>query len=106
MSRSHILKEELELDAIRETEEQLRRRAQEYAQIPKKLAQELKERECTMPPLAEIEDRRRQIEHDQIVSRGQVSNILRDQGRSFLLLVLLLAATATLIWWGITLMRG
>jgi len=106
MSRSHILKEELELDAIRETEEQLRRREQEYAQIPKKLAQELKERECTMPPLAEIADRRRQIEHDQIVSRGQVSNILRDQGRSFLLLVLLLAATATLIWWGLTLMRG
>ena len=106
MSRSPILKEELELDALRETEEELRRREQEFAQIPRKLAEELRERECTMPPLAEIADRRRQIEHDQIVSRGQVSNILRDQSRSFLLLLLLLAATGSLIWWGIKLMQG
>lgn len=106
MSRPPLLKEELELDALRETEQQLLLRQQEFAEIPKKLAQELKERECTMPPLAEIEDRRRRIEHDQIVSRGQVSNILRDQGRSVLLLVLLLAATGSLIWWGLKLMQG
>jgi adenylosuccinate lyase len=106
MSRPPLLKEELELDALRDAEQQLLLRQQEFAEIPKKLAQELKERECTMPPLAEIEDRRRRIEHDQIVSRGQVSNILRDQGRSVLLLVLLLAATASLIWWGLKLMQG
>ena len=106
MSRPPLLKEELELDALRETEQQLLLRQQEYAEIPRKLAQELKERECTMPPLAEIEDRRRRIEHDQIVSRGQVSNILRDQGRSVLLLVLLLAATGSLILWGLKLMQG
>lgn len=106
MSRPPLLKEELELDALRETEQQLLQRQLEFAEIPKKIAQELKERECTMPPLAEIEDRRRRIEHDQIVSRGQVTNILRTQGRSMLLLVLLLAATGSLIWWGLKLMQG
>jgi hypothetical protein len=106
MSRHAPLKEDLELNAIREQQQQLLLRQKEYAEIPKRLAQELKERECTMPPLAEIEDRRRRKEHDMIVSRGEVSNILRDQTRSFLLLVLLFAATAALVWWGLKLMRG
>lgn len=106
MPRSTPLKEDLELNELRETEQQLLLRQKEFAEIPKRLAQELKERECTMPPLAEIEERRRRIEHDQIVSRGEVSNILRDQSRSFLLLVLLLAATGSLIWWGMKLMHG
>lgn len=106
MSRHAPLKEDLELSAIREQQQQLLLREKEYAEIPKRLAQELKERESTMPPLAEIEDRRRRKEHDMIVSRGEVSNILRDQTRSFLLLILLLAATAALVWWGLKLMRG
>jgi adenylosuccinate lyase len=106
MSRSVPLKEDLELSQIRELEQQLLRRQKEYAEIPKRLAQELKERESTMPPLAEIEDRRRRKEHDMIVSRGEVSNILRDQTRSFLLLILLVTATGSLIWWGLKLMQG
>jgi hypothetical protein len=106
MPRSTLLKEDLELTELRETEQQLLLRQKEYAEIPKRLAQEAKERECTMPPLAEIEERRRRIEHDQIVSRGEVTNILRDQSRSFMLLVLLLTATGSLIWWGVKLMQG
>lgn len=106
MSRSVRLKEDLELSQLREKEQQLLLLQKEFAEIPKKLALELKERECTMPPLAEIEERRRRKEHDMIVSRGEVSNILRDQTRSFMLLVLLLAATGSLIWWGVKLMQG
>jgi adenylosuccinate lyase len=106
MSRSVPLKEDLELNQIRELEQQLLLRQKEYAEIPKRLAQELKERESTMPPLAEIEDRRRRKEHDMIVSRGEVSNILRDQTRSFLLLILLVTATSALIWWGLRVMQG
>lgn len=106
MSRSVPLKEDLELSQIRELEQQLLLRQKEYAEIPKRLAQELKDRESTMPPLAEIEDRRRRKEHDMIVSRGEVSNILRDQTRSFLLLILLVTATGSLIWWGLKLMQG
>ncbi len=106
MSRSTVLKEDLELNQIREDEQQLLRLHKEFAEIPKKLALELKERECTMPPLAEVEERRRRRQHEDIVSRGQVTNILRDQSRSFLLLVMLLAATGSLIWWGMRLMQG
>ena len=106
MSRSAPLKEDLELNAIRETEQQLLKLQRECAEIPLKLEREQKERACTMPPLADIEDRRRRLEHEQIVSRGQATNMLRDQSRSFVLLLLLLKATGTLIWWGVKLMQG
>lgn len=106
MSRSTLLKEDLELDKLRETEQLLLLRQKECAEIPRKLAQEQKERECTMPPLAEIEERRRGKEHADLVTRGEVTNILRGQNRSVMLLILLLTATGTLIWWGLKLMRA
>lgn len=106
MSRRPTLKEDQELTQMREAEQQLLLLEKQYAQIPQKLALELKERECTMPPLAEIEDRRRQRIHEDTVSRGEASNILRDQTRSLMLTAMLLAATGALIWWGVKLMQG
>ncbi len=106
MSRSTLLKEDLELKQLRETEQRLLLLQKECAEIPKKLAQEQKDRECTMPPLADIEDRIRMKAHGDLVSRREVANILRDQSRSLMLLLLLLAATGTLIWWGVKLMQG
>ena len=106
MSRAPLLKEDVELNELREAEQQLLQLHKECAEIPRKLALELQERECTMPPLAEIEERRLRRLHEDIVSRGQVTNIHRDQSRSFLLLLLLLTATGTLIWWGMKLMQG
>lgn len=106
MSRSTVLKEDQELIEIRQAELELLIREKECAKLPGKLAQEQKERECTMPPLAEIEERRRRVAHENTVSRGEVKNILRDQNRSVVLLFLLLAATGSLIWWGMKLMQG
>ena len=106
MSRSAPLKEDLELNELRQAEQQLLMLQRECAKLPKKLALEQKERECTMPPLAEIEDRIRRKAHENTVSRGEASNILRDQNRSILLIILLLAATGSLIWWGTKLMQG
>jgi hypothetical protein len=106
MSRSRTFKEDPELAKLREAEQKLLLLEKEYAQIPKKLAQELKDRECTMPPLPEIEDRRRQRVHEDTVSRGEASNILRDQTRSLILTAMLLVATGALIWWGVKLMQG
>lgn len=106
MARKKLSNEDLELQKLRETEQQLLRLQEECAKIPGKLAQEQKEQECTMPPLAEIEDRRRRKMHDDMVSRGEVANILRDQNRSLSLIFLLLAATGSLIWWGLKLMQG
>lgn len=106
MSRSTFLKEDLELSQLREAEQRLLLLQKQCAEIPKKLAQEQMDRACTMPPLADIADRIRMKAHGDLVSRGEVTNILRDQSRSLMLLVLLLAATGTLIWWGVKLMQG
>jgi hypothetical protein len=106
MSRAKVLKEELELDAIRAKQQQLILEEKACAAVPKKLALEQKERECTMPPLQEIEERKRRKAHEETVSRGEVANILRDQNRDLMLLALLLSATGTLIWWGVKLMQG
>jgi hypothetical protein len=106
MSRKQLLKEDLELTHIREQQQQLRLREKEFTDLPRRLAQEIKDRECTMPPLAEISERAARIRHEQTVSRGEVSNILRNQNRSTLLLLMLSIATASLIWWGLKLMQG
>jgi hypothetical protein len=106
MSRSTVFQEDLQLSELREKEQQLRLREKEYAEIPKRLALEIKERECTMPPLAEIMERKARREHEEIVSRGEIANIQRIQTRSMTLLFLLLTATASLVWWGMRLMQG
>jgi hypothetical protein len=106
MNRPTLFKEELELDQIRETEQQLLQREREFAENRKRIAHERIERESTMPPLDEIQARERRRHHEQIVSRGEVANVRRDQSRSLLLLLLLITATCTLIWWGIRLMQG
>lgn len=106
MSRRTLLEEDQELNQLRETEQRLLLLQKECAEIPKRLALELKERECTMPPLAEIADRMRRKAHENTVSRGEAANILRGQNRSVMLVLLLLSATAALVWWGMKLMQG
>jgi hypothetical protein len=106
MSRSKLFSEELELDLLRETEQQLLQREKEFAENRKRIAQERIERECMMPPLDEIQARIQRKQHEQIVSRGEVANVRRDQNRSLMLLFLLVTATFSLIWWGMQLMKA
>ena len=106
MSRSTRSMEELELAKIRETELQLLKRERESAENRERIARERRESDHTMPPLAEILDRTQRILHEQSVSRGEVVNILRTRNRSLVLLVLLVTATCTLVWWGLKLMQG
>lgn len=106
MSRRAPLKEDLELDELIQREQELVRLQNEYAKLPQKLAQEERDRQNTMPPLEEIEERKRRKNHEHTISRGQATNIMRDQSRSVLLLFALLAAIGSLIWWGVKLMQG
>ena len=99
-------KEDQELDAIREQERMLLQRHRQVAELPDRLEREQRERECTMPPLAEIQDRRRMKEHEDTLTRREVGNILRAQSRSAVLVVMLIAATGALIWWGLKLMQA
>ena len=106
MNRSTVFQEDLQLNEMRQAEQKLRLLEKECAEIPKRLAQELKDRECTMPPLAEIRERELRRQHEQQVSRGEITNIQRIQAKSTTLLIMLLAATGSLIWWGVKLMQG
>ena len=107
MSRAiPLFKEDHELHELRESQQALLKLEKECAEIPRKLEMEMREREFTMPPLPEVEDRRRRREHEEIVSRGEAKNILRGQNRSLALLFLLVTATAALVWWGMKLMHG
>lgn len=106
MSRTTSFKEDLELDQLRETERLLLQREREFAENRKRITQERIDRDNTIPPLDEIQIRIQRKQHEQIVSRGEVANVRRDQNRSLVMLALLITATGTLIWWGLRLMQG
>ncbi len=106
MSRARLFKEELELDEVLEKQQQLQNRLREFERNQKEIERTRAERECTMPPLDDIEARQRTRQHEHIVSRGEVANVRRDQNQGLLLLLLLVAATCTLVWWGLRLMQG
>lgn len=106
MSQPTLFQEELELNELRERERQLLRREKEFEENQKRIARERIERDSTMPPLEEIQLRRKRKQHEMIVSRGEVANVRRDQNRSLALLILLIVTTCTLVWWGLQLMRG
>jgi hypothetical protein len=106
MSQDTLFKEELELDQIRETQQQLQERKREFAENQKRIARERAERESMMPPLDEIQIRRSRKEHESNVNRGVITNARRTQNRSIVMLLLLVMATASLIWWGVRLMQG
>ena len=106
MSRSTTFKEELELDEIREREEELRRREWEYAESQRRIAEERSERERTIPPMEVIQERMDRKRHEENVTRGQIKNERRAQNHSLLLLVMLVTATCSLVWWGLKLMQG
>jgi hypothetical protein len=95
-----------ELEQIRKAERELLIREQECAKVPFKLAQEQREQECTIPPMMELEDRKRRILHEESISRGDVANILQDQNRSLILIVLYSTTAATMIWWALKFIQG
>ena len=106
MKTKALFKEDLELHELRQTQQELIERQRESAENQKRIAEEHKDRENTMPPLEEIQTRIARRVHEQSVTRGEVCNELRVQNRSLALLLLLVTATGTLIWWGMTLMQG
>ncbi|TAG10877.1 MAG: hypothetical protein EAZ42_02335 [Verrucomicrobia bacterium] len=105
MSKKQKLQEELELEHLAEIERALLAREKECSDLPKKLAKEKRDLETMMPPLAEISHRVTLKHHEETVTRGAVSNTLRDQNRSIMLLLLLMIATGCLIWWAYTIIQ-
>lgn len=83
----------LQLAELTEKERQLQ-------QLPEQIRREKRESEMMLPPDPELEMRlKAKRHHEQIVTRGQVENAVREHDRSLILLVLLVACTASLLWW-------
>jgi hypothetical protein len=106
MAKTSRLREEQELDQLRELELDLFQQNKQVEEHQKRIQLERAERESTIPPMDDISARRKHRDHELAVSRGDVKNKLKEQNRSFLLLIALSTATAALIWWGWTLMQG
>lgn len=95
-----------DLNQLEFEEQRLMLRAKEIAENRQRIAEERIERESTIPPLEEIREREARKKYEETVSRGEVANLVRTQNRSLLLLVLLVTAACTLIWWGLRVMQG
>lgn len=99
-----LFEEDRELNALREKERRLDEQHKEMIKLPAKLEREKRDRESTMPPLAEIKDRYEINRFEQSLSRGQIENVLRTQRHSFMLMVLLITATALMLGWAYRIM--
>ena len=106
MSREQPFREELELDEVLARQQELQKRLLEYERNRKEMERNRAERESTIPPLDEIHEREKWRRHAELVSRGETANVRRDQNHGLLLVLLLLAATGSLVWWGLSLMQG
>jgi ferric-dicitrate binding protein FerR (iron transport regulator) len=60
----------------------------------------------TLPPSELVQSIGKRKKHEELVTRQQGRNIRHEQGRGILLVLILVAATIALIWWGVTLMGG
>jgi prefoldin subunit 5 len=106
MHRDRVFQEELELDQVKVKQQELQNRMKEFERSQREIERTRAENDRTIPPLLEISERERWRQHEQLVSRGEVANIRRDQNQGVLLLLLLVSATCALVWWGLVLMRG
>lgn len=99
-----LFEEDVELNALRDKARKLDEAHQEMIKLPAKLEREKRERESTMPPLAEIKERHEINRFEQSLSRGQIENVLRTQRHSFMLMILLFTATALMLGWAYRIM--
>ncbi|WP_367871636.1 hypothetical protein [Luteolibacter sp. Populi] len=88
-----------ELRALEERERVLREQIANASAAPRKILREAEEQAATLPPPDDLADRRRLREFEEKASRTQIRNERRTQGKSLLLLGLLLVATALLVSW-------
>jgi hypothetical protein len=98
--------EEFDLGLLREEENQLRQRQKQLADSSKKLATERSDLAVTLPPSELIQLIEKRKSHEELASKRQERDIRHEHSRGVLLILALAAATAALVWWGLSLMRG
>lgn len=98
--------EEFDLDLLQEEERQLRQRQNQLADSRKKLATERSDLAVTLPPSELIQSIEKRKSHEELVSKRQERDFRDKHWRGVLMILALAAATAALVWWGLSLMRG
>lgn len=107
MNALPISEAELELQRCEEEARQLEQQLAEARELPKKIALEKQERDCTLPPCERLAEIRRMLAHEtEISTRREAVNSQNRQNRSLLLVVTLGMAIIGLVAWGIRLMNG
>lgn len=106
LKQGNLFDEDEELLALREKQKKLEIAHREFVKLPAKLALEKKERDCTMPPMAEIKERQQIARFEQSLSRGQIENVLRTQRHSLAMMLLLAVATALMLLWAYKIVTG
>lgn len=99
MKQANLFEEDHELTALREKQRKLEQAHREYVTLPARLAQEKKDRDATMPPMAEIRERQKINQFEASLSRGQIENVLRTQRHSLAMMLLLATATMMMLFW-------
>ena len=106
MKQTDLFEEDEELNALREQQKKLEMAHKEFVKLPAKLAREKKDRDATMPPMAEIKERELINRFEANLSRGQIENVLRTQRQSLGMMLLLVAATAMMLLWAYRIMMS
>lgn len=88
-----------ELAELRERQKRLDEAHKEVVNLPARLERERRERETTMPPMAEIREREQIKQFERSLSRGQIENTLRVQRQSLAMMLLLATATVLMLLW-------
>lgn len=101
-----LFDEDYELRALREKERKLAEAQEEFQRLPDLLAQQKKENEATMPPMAEIKERQQFNRFEQSLSRGQIVNVLRTQKHSLGMTLLLATTTVVMLIWAYKIMSA
>lgn len=106
MKQGRLFKEDREIDSLERIKSDLARRQREVDEHKKRLEREKIESARTLPP-SEIVTLRAKMKdhHDMLMTRGEISNLRREQNGHVLLFLLLVCATAALVWWGMRLMQ-
>ncbi len=99
LKQGNLFDDESELAALREKQARLEEAHKEYVKLPAKLERERRDRESTMPPMAEIREREQIKQFERSLSRGQIENTLRVQRQSLAMMLLLAAATGLMLFW-------
>ena len=87
---------------LSDTEQQLREidaQIRELKEMPDQIRQQELERQSILPPSDVVTARVKEKEFDERVNKGPISNRKKEIQRSFLLLVLLVAALLSIAWW-------